>query len=536
MPARKKNDQAALPGMPSMADLRDTLWKAADKLRGSMDAAQYKDFVLGLVFLKYVSDSFEERREQIRADVLADGVPESRLAPFLDDVDEYKREGVFWVPEGARWDWLAEQAKSAGIGELIDNAMDAIMKTNASLTGVLPKIFNRDNVDQRRLGELVDLISDARFTGHGEKKARDVLGEVYEYFLEKFARAEGKRGGEFYTPSSVVRLLVEVLEPYAGRVYDPCCGSGGMFVQAEKFVLAHRGRRDDIAVYGQESNERTWRLAKMNLAIHGISGDLSTRWEDTFYADKHPDIKADFILANPPFNMSDWARRTDDPRWRYGVPPASNANFAWLEHIVYKLSARGSAGVVLANGSMAGKQSGEGAIRAALTEADLIGCMIALPPQLFRTTPIPACLWFFINDKTPQGAKHLADRRGEVLFINAHSMGTLIDRTERILTPDDIAKIAGAYHSWRGTSSAREAGLSYADISGFCYSADLEKIRENDYILAPGLYVGVAEEGKSDGEPIAEKVERLTKELYDRFDESARLEQIVRRQLERLDG
>ena len=355
MPARKKNDQAALPGMPSMADLRDTLWKAADKLRGSMDAAQYKDFVLGLVFLKYVSDSFEERREQIRADVLADGVPESRLAPFLDDVDEYKREGVFWVPEGARWDWLAEQAKSAGIGELIDNAMDAIMKTNASLTGVLPKIFNRDNVDQRRLGELVDLISDARFTGHGEKKARDVLGEVYEYFLEKFARAEGKRGGEFYTPSSVVQLLVAVLEPYAGRVYDPCCGSGGMFVQAEKFVLAHRGRRDDIAVYGQESNERTWRLAKMNLAIHGISGDLSSRWEDTFYADKHPDIKADFILANPPFNMSDWARRTDDPRWRYGVPPAGNANFAWLQHIVYKLGTRGSAGVVLANGSMASK-------------------------------------------------------------------------------------------------------------------------------------------------------------------------------------
>ena len=309
MPARKKNDQAALPGMPTMADLRDTLWKAADKLRGSMDAAQYKDFVLGLVFLKYVSDSFERapRPDPRRG-------PGRRVSPSRG----WPSSSTTWTSTSARASSgcprvragtaLAAQAKSAGIGELIDNAMDAIMKTNASLTGVLPKIFNRDNVDQRRLGELVDLISDARFTGHGEKKARDVLGEVYEYFLEKFARAEGKRGGEFYTPASVVRLLVEVLEPYAGRVYDPCCGSGGMFVQAEKFVLAHRGRRDDIAVYGQESNERTWRLAKMNLAIHGITGDLSSRWEDTFYADKHPDIKADFILANPPFNMSDWAR------------------------------------------------------------------------------------------------------------------------------------------------------------------------------------------------------------------------------------
>ena len=535
MPARRKNDQVALPGMPSLADLRDTLWKAADKLRGSMDASQYKDFVLGLVFLKYVSDSFEERREQIRADVLADGVPESRLAPFLDDVDEYKREGVFWVPEGARWDWLAVQAKSAGIGELIDNAMDTIMKTNASLTGVLPKIFNRDNVDQRRLGELVDLISDARFTGHGEKKARDVLGEVYEYFLEKFARAEGKRGGEFYTPSSVVQLLVEVLEPYAGRVYDPCCGSGGMFVQAEKFVLAHRGRRDDIAVYGQESNERTWRLAKMNLAIHGISGDLSSRWEDTFYADKHPDIKADFILANPPFNMSDWARRADDPRWRYGVPPAGNANFAWLQHIVYKLGTRGSAGVVLANGSMAGKQSGEGEIRAALVEADLVTCMIALPTLLFRTTGIPACLWFFAADKSPQGAKHLTDRRGEVLFIDARTMGTLVDRTERILAADDIAKIAGAYHAWRGTPSAREASLEHEDIPGFCYSAGLEEIRKHDHVLTPRRYVGEVESDDNDGEPIAEKMERLAKELFAHFDESARLEQIVRAQLGRLD-
>ena len=300
MPPRKKaNGQTALPGMPTMADLRDTLWKAADKLRGSMDAAQYKDFVLGLVFLKYVSDAFDERREQIRQEVLDQGIAETRLDQFLDDVDEYTGHGVFWVPADARWSHLSANAKAEGVGALIDAAMDAVMRANKALTGVLPKIFNRDNVDQRRLGELVDLISDARFTGHGDKPARDVLGEVYEYFLEKFARAEGKRGGEFYTPASVVKLLVEVLEPYSGRVYDPCCGSGGMFVQAEKFVLNHRGRREDIAVYGQESNERTWRLAKMNLAIHGITGDLATRWEDTFYADKHPDLRADYRPRQP---------------------------------------------------------------------------------------------------------------------------------------------------------------------------------------------------------------------------------------------
>src|SRR3984885_14298925 len=468
MPPRKKQGQVTLPGMTSTKDLHDTLWKAADKLRGSMDAAQYKDFVLGMVFLKYVSDSFAERREQIRAEVLADGVPETRIDVFLDDVDEYKREGVFWVPENARWDVLAQQTKGGNPGEVIDAAMDSIMKANTSLTGVLPKIFNRDNVDQRRLAELVDIIGDARFTGHDGKSARDVLGEVYEYFLERFARAEGKRGGGFYTPASVVRLLVEGLEPYSGRVYDPCCGSGGMFVQAEKFVLAHRGRRDDIAVYGQESNERTWRLAKMNLAIHGISGDLSSRWEDTFYADKHPDIKADFILANPPFNMSDWARNTSDPRWRYGVPPAGNANFAWLEHIVYKLGSRGSGRLVLANGSMSSRQSGEGDIRAALVEADLVACMIALPPQLFRTTQIPACLWLFAKDKGPQGAKHLNDRRGDILFIDARAMGTMLDRTERILTAEDIAKVAGTYNAWRGTPSAREAGLEYENIPGFC--------------------------------------------------------------------
>jgi type I restriction enzyme M protein len=525
-----------------MSELHAMLWKAADKLRGSMDAAQYKDFVLGLVFLKYVSDAFAEHREQIRAELVADGVPESRFAQFLDDVDEYKREGVFWVPGGARWDTLAAQAKSAGIGVLLDNAMDAVMKTNAPLTGVLPKIFNRDNADQRRLGELVDLISDSRFTGHQDKtghrdkKARDVLGEVYEYFLGQFARAEGKRAGEFYTPSSVVKLLVEVLEPYAGRVYDPCCGSGGMFVQAEKFVLAHRGRRDDIAVYGQELNERTWRLAQMNLAIHGIAGNLSSSWADTFVEDRHPDLVADFILANPPFNISDWQRRVNDPRWRYGVPPAGNANFAWLQHIVCKLSARGSAGVVLANGSMSSKQSGEGEIRAALIEADLVSCMIALPPQLFRTAQIPACLWFFAKDKSPHGARRLNDRRGEVLFIDARNIGTMRDRTERILADDDIAEIAGRFHAWRGTPSARECNAGYEDIPGFCYSARLDEIRGNDHILTPGRYVKPAQPDAAEEELIAEKIDHLTKELFARFDQSARLEQAVREQLEHLGG
>jgi type I restriction enzyme M protein len=533
-PRARRLAQDALPGIPTMAQLRDTLWKAADKLRGSMDAAQYKEFVLGLVFLKYVSDAFDERREAIRSEVLEQGIPESRVDSFLDDQDEYTGHGVFWVPEPARWSYLAGRAKSGEVGTLLDGAMDAVMKSNQSLVGVLPKIFNRDNVDQRRLAELVDLVSDARFTGHGDRPARDVLGEVYEYFLERFARAEGKRAGEFYTPRSVVKLLVEVLEPYQGRVYDPCCGSGGMFVQAEKFVLGHRGRRDDIAVYGQESNERTWRLAKMNLAIHGITGDLAAKWEDTFHADRHPDLRADYVMANPPFNMSDWARTVDDPRWRYGVPPARNANFAWLEHIVAKLAERGTAGVVLANGSMSSKQSGEGEIRAAMVEADLVAAMVALPPQLFRSTQIPACLWFFAKDKSPQGSRKLTDRRGEVLFLDARSMGTMVDRTERVLTDEDIGKIAGAYHAWRGTPSA--TGEKYEDVPGFCYSATLEEIRSHDHVLTPGRYVGAAEVDDSDDEPIAEKIERLKKELYAHFDESDKIQRRVRDALERIRG
>ncbi|MBF5032786.1 SAM-dependent DNA methyltransferase [Micromonospora sp. ANENR4] len=533
MPPRKRaNGQAELPGMSSTKQIQDILWKAADKLRGSMDAAQYKEFVLGLVFLKYVSDAFAERRDQI-ADSLSD-IPENRRAEFLDERDEYTSANVFWVPENARWDYLVENAPS-GVGELLDDAMDAIMRENPALTGVLPKIFNRDNVDQKRLKELVDLISDARFTGHGDRKAQDVLGETYEYFLERFARAEGKRAGEFYTPSSVVRVLVEVLEPYEGRVYDPCCGSGGMFVQSKKFVEARAGRdhTHDIAVYGQEANERTWRLAKMNLAIHGMDPvGIGDRWADTFADDKHADRRADFVMANPPFNMSDWARRVGDPRWRYGTPPQSNANYAWLQHILFKLGDRGSAGVVLANGSMSSKQSGEGEIRRAMVEADVVACMVALPPNLFRTTAIPACLWFLTKDKTPQGAKALTDRRGEILFIDARALGTMVDRTERVLTDDDIAKIADTYHAWRGTKSAKTKGQTYEDMPGFCYSAKIDEVAAHDHVLTPGRYVGAAEaEEDPDAEPLADRIERLTKELYGHFDESSRLEAVIRGQL-----
>jgi len=357
--------------------------------------------------------------------------------------------------------------------------------------------------------------------------------------LERFARAEGKRAGEFYTPPSVVRLLVEVLEPYSGRVYDPCCGSGGMFVQSKKFVEVHAGREHthDIAIYGQEANERTWRLAKMNLAIHGMDPKgIADRWADTFAGDKHPDMRADFIMANPPFNMSDWARRETDPRWRYGTPPQSNANYAWLQHILDKLGDRGSAGVVLSNGSMSSKQSGEGEIRRAMIEADLVACMVALPPNLFRTTAIPACLWFLTKDKSPQGGRALADRRGEILFVDARALGALVDRTERVLTDDDLEKIADTYHAWRGTKSAKTKKQAYADLPGFCYSASLDDVAAHDHVLTPGRYVGAAEaEVDRDAEPIPDRIARLTKELYAHFDESTRLEAVVRDQLGGLD-
>jgi type I restriction enzyme M protein len=529
------------PAPSTMKELKDTLWKAADKLRGSMDASQYKDVILGLVFLKYVSDAFDERREQIRTELESDGLNENQIGQLIDDTDEYTGRGVFWVGARARWRYLAENAKGlpgdAGeapksIGLLIDEAMDLISADNPTLAGSLPRIYNRDNIDQRRLGELLDLLNSARFTGHGATKARDILGEVYEYFLEKFAQAEGKRGGEFYTPAGVVRVLVEVLEPSHGRVYDPCCGSGGMFVQTEKFLEAHHKEGSNISVYGQELNERTWRMAKMNLAIHGLNGNLASRWGDTFARDQHPDLQADYILANPPFNIKDWARSESDPRWKYGVPPAGNANYAWIQHIISKLAPGGSAGVVMANGSMSSNSGGEGEIRAQLVEADLVSCMIALPTQLFRSTGIPVCTWFFAKDKTA-GELGSIDRTGQVLFIDARNLGHMIDRAERALSDDDIAKIAATYHAWRGTTSAADASLAYADEPGFAYSASLAEIKAADYALTPGRYVGAADV-EHDGEPIEEKIARLSAELFAQFDESERLSGIVRLQLGRV--
>ena len=534
-----KTKVAALPS--TMKELKDTLWKAADKLRGSMDASQYKDVILGLVFLKYVSDAFEERRSQIRAELEADGMNDDQIAQLIDDVDEYTGRGVFWVPARARWQYLAENAKgiqasadapAKSIGELIDDAMTLIMGANHTLAATLPTIYNRDNVDQRRVGELLDLLNSARFTGDGAKKARDLLGEVYEYFLEKFARAEGKRGGEFYTPAGVVRVLVEVLEPDHGRVYDPCCGSGGMFVQTEKFLEAHNKEGSDISVYGQELNERTWRMAKMNLAIHGLNGNLASRWGDTFARDQHPEMEADFVLANPPFNIKDWARSESDPRWKFGVPPANNANYAWIQHIISKLAPGGKAGVVMANGSMSSNSGGEGQIRAQLVEADLVSCMIALPTQLFRSTGIPVCTWFFAKDKTA-GPNGSIDRSGQVLFIDARNLGYMVDRAERALSEDDISKIANTFRAWRGKASAVEAGLEYDDEPGFCYSATLEEIKSADYALTPGRYVGAAAV-EDDGEPIEEKIERLKKELFEQFEESDRLSKVVREQLGRI--
>ncbi|MFC4603149.1 type I restriction-modification system subunit M [Rhodococcus kronopolitis] len=538
MPPKKK---VAVAAPSTMKELKDTLWKAADKLRGSMDASQYKDVILGLVFLKYVSDAFTERREQIHAELAADGMDENQIAQLIDDEDEYRAGGVFWVPGKARWEFLADHAmgiqetpgvEGRTVGQLVDSAMNDLMAANESLRGTLPATFNKDGVDQRRLGELVNLLGDTRFTGQGATKARDLLGEVYEYFLEKFARAEGKRGGEFYTPAGVVRVLVEVLEPFGGRVYDPCCGSGGMFVQTEKFIEHHGGNATDAAVYGQELNQRTWQMAKMNLAIHGVTGNLGDRWEDTFAQDKHPDLLADYVLANPPFNIKDWTRKEDDKRWRYGVPPSGNANYAWIQHIISKLAERGSAGIVMANGSMSSNSGGEGEIRAQLVEADLVSCMIALPTQLFRSTGIPVCVWFLAKDKGV-GPKGSIDRQGQVLFIDARNLGYMVDRAERALSDEDIAKIAGTVHAWRGTESA--AGALYEDEPGFCYSAELAEIKEADYALTPGRYVGAAPI-EDDGEPIEEKIARLTGELYAQFDESDRLQAVVREQLGRVNG
>ena len=537
MPPRKTDTTAP----STMKELKDTLWKAADKLRGSLSASQYKDVILGLVFLKYVSDAYDERREAIRSDLLAEGYDDEQIGDLIDDSEEYQGYGVFVVPEEARWAYLSENAKgrpasgdepAKTIGALIDTAMDAVMQENPTLIGTLPRIYNRDNIDQRRLGELVDLFNNARFSRQGEHRARDLMGEVYEYFLSAFARAEGKRGGEFFTPPSVVKVIVELLEPNHGRVYDPCCGSGGMFVQTEKFIHEHDGDPKDIAVFGQEGNEETWRLAKMNLAIHGIENKgLGARWGDTFARDQHADLQMDFVMANPPFNIKDWARNVEDPRWKYGVPPANNANYAWIQHILSKLAPGGKAGVVMANGSMSSNSNGEGDIRAQIVEADLVSCMVALPTQLFRSTGIPVCLWFFAKDKS-KGKQGSVDRSGQVLFIDARELGYMVDRAERDLDDvDDIKRIGDTFHAWRGTTSAT---TEYADVPGFCRSVTLAEIKEADYALTPGRYAGAAET-EADGEEIDSKIERLTKELLEAFDATEQAAAAVRKQLERVD-
>ena len=497
------------------------LWKAADKLRSNMDAAEYKHVVLGLIFLKYISDAFEEKHQQL--------LKEAQENEYVDpeDRDEYIAERVFWVPKEARWPHLQANAKRPEIGQLIDGAMDAIELNNKKLKGVLPKNYSRPGLNKQRVGELIDLIGTIAL-GDRESKTKDVLGRVYEYFLGEFAAAEGKKGGQFYTPRCIVQLLVEMLEPYKGRVYDPCCGSGGMFVQSEEFVKAHGGKVNDIAIYGQESNPTTWRLCVMNLAIRGIDANIQWNPEGSFHNDAHKDLKSDFVMANPPFNDSDWSgeRLKDDARWKYGTPPKGNANFAWVQHFIHHLAPNGMAGYVLANGSMSSQQSGEGEIRKNMVEADLVDCMVALPGGLFYSTGIPACLWF-VSRKKANGRFRV--RSGETLFIDARKMGTMVDRVHRTLTREDIEKIAGTYHAWRGEEGAGE----YEDEAGFCKSATTDEIRKHDHILTPGRYVGI-EEVEDDGEPFEEKMERLTGELYEQMKESRRLEEAIRKNLEEL--
>jgi type I restriction enzyme M protein len=494
------------------------LWQAADKLRSNMDAAEYKHVVLGLIFLKYISDAFEDRRGMIEREASTPGSewyvkePQERYE-VMEDRDEYVAANIFWVPKEARWDFLQKNAKQPTIGKLVDNAMDTIEKDNPSLKGVLPKDYARPSLDKARLGELIDLIGTIGL-GDRENRSKDILGRVYEYFLGQFADAEGKKGGQFYTPRSIVKLLAEMIEPYKGRVFDPCCGSGGMFVQSEKFAQAHGGRIGDISVYGQESNPTTWRLCKMNLAIRGIDADI--QWGDSFHNDQHKDLKANFILANPPFNDSDWKGELlkDDARWKYGTPPVGNANFAWVQQFIHHLAPNGITGFVLANGSMSSNTSGEGDIRKNIVEADLVDCMIALPTQLFYNTMIPACLWFVIRDKKNSKFR---DRRGEILFIDARKMGVLIDRRHRGLTDEEIQKIASTYHAWRG-----ERG-KYEDIKGFCMSATIEEIRKHGHILTPGRYVG-AGDIEEDDEVFEEKMKNLTSELSRQLKESREIE------------
>jgi len=539
----------------------DILWKSADALRGQVDAAEYKHVVLGFLFLKYISDSFEARREELKRELEADGISGVQLERLLENRDEYTAERVFWVPPEARWANLQNQAARPDIATLIDDAILAVERDNPNLKGKLPRDYARRGIAPEKLKGLIDLIADIGFKGD-RAKARDTLGRVYEYFLGKFAQAEGKLGGEFFTPRCIVRLLVEMLEPYEGRVYDPCCGSAGMFVQSERFVEAHGGQKTDISIFGQESNPTTWRLAHMNLAIRGIEANLGSQPADSFLRNLHPDLKADYVLANPPFNISDWSGKLlqDDVRWRYGTPPVGNANYAWIQHFIHHLAppnghGGGVAGFVMANGSLSSGSGGEGEIRQRIVEADLVDAIIALPAQLFLTTGIPACLWFLTRDKTSRNLKDGGrDRRGETLFIDARDLGTMQTRTLRVLTGgddgetlladglgdptsgSDIGRIVYTFRQWRGEpapvwwNEAQDGEWVYRDTPGFCRRETIEGIGKLGFVLAPGRYVG-AEEQEDDGEPFADKYARLLAELEECFGEGERLSSVVRERL-----
>ena len=563
-------------------DLDKKLWTAANKLLPMLDAAVYKHVVLGLIFLKYVSDAFKERREELQA-AFADSKNDYYLGPDgaelieqeLEARDYYTEKNVFWVPALARWDFIKDHAKVAngtvlkvkngktfeykfnGIGRLLDDALEAVEKENAKLKGVLEKDYARKQIDTALPG-LIDLIAEIPFKHH-TLKAKDILGHVYEYFLGQFAMAEGKKGGQYYTPKSIVTTIVEMLEPYKGRVYDPCCGSGGFFVSSEKFVEEHGGRIGNLSVYGQESNPTTWKLASMNMAIRGIDFDFGKEPASTYNRDLHPDLRADFIMANPPFNMKEWKDgvKDDDPRWKYGIPPAGNANFAWLQHMIHHLAPNGSMALLLANGSMSSNTNNEGEIRKAIIEADLVECMVALPGQLFTNTQIPACIWFLTRNKSGNpspasgrgaGVRATRERKNHTLFIDARNLGYMKDRVLRDFAAEDIRKIADTFHAWKmapanataihgGSAGNAEAVAgqirTYQDVAGFCKSATLNDIRKHDYVLTPGRYVGAAEQ-EADGEPFEDKMARLTATLNEQFAESAKLETAIRENLARL--
>ena len=516
--------------MAAETDFKQTLWKTADKLRAQMDAAEYKHIVLGLIFLKYISDTFVKQQEKIRQSV-SDPASElfisedpSEYQEELEERDYYVQDNVFWVPQEARWEALRAKAKQPDIGSLVDAAMTAIENENTSLRGKLDKRFGRAQLGQGVLGELIDLIATIGFST--KDNSSDLLGEVFEYFIGKFASAEGQRGGQFYTPSHVVKTLVAVLSPNWGRVYDPCCGSGGMFVQSEEFVKAHGGRVDNISIYGQESNPTTWRLAAMNLAIRGLSADLGKEPGDTFGRDQFPDLKFDYIMANPPFNISDWGgeKYESDPRWQFGRPPVGNANYAWLQHMLWKLRPGGQAGVVLANGSMSSNTGGEGQIREAMVRGDVVEVMVALPGQLFLNTPIPVCLWFLTTDKTMNGR----NRKGETLFIDARQLGTMETRVLKVFTDEDITKIQETVQSWK-------TGEGYEDVAGFCKSTSLEQIEKNGFVLTPGRYVGALEDGLDD-EAFAERISHLGQKYKELCSASVELDEQITRHLETVLG